>query len=408
MSCEESEMTLISLNDDVLLHIFKFLNWIDSINLAATCTRMNGVKYYEVKKNQEFDLKEYLEKATVPIEELLPVIGPYLQVVKITGQVISESFMEKCVNVRSLKIDECNSQNTAITLNKWMKTLTIESLFIGQYFETYVKELLDGISGLKTFTYECYWKLPRNFLLKNSTIQHLLLIPLDYNLSPLRALDSLQSLYIKSSPHMIRGLLNAIQQYVKFDNLKEFSMHCLDDRWNAGDADAWNNFAENLAKRAKLENLNLIGGVFFIYKATLSILNLFDLKSLCLDVGFTWHDFSTMLQASVAPRLKYVKLQWPLEYCCSEKIGNILQIWTNVEAICLQDIDGPNHQLQFDDEFFSDIFKILNRRLGLRIHMSSNEICLNFISKRYYIIKKRQSCACKDSFQLSDTVTCFD
>lgn len=159
MSCEKSEMTLISLSDDELLYIFKLLNWIDSINSAATCKRMKHLKYWTYKQNQEFDLSKYVEKATVPIGNLLTVIGPYIRVAKITEQVKSKSFMEKCYNIKALKIDGCISQSAAIVLNTWMKELKTESLSIGLGFEGNVEELLQGIEGLNSFAFDSFEKI---------------------------------------------------------------------------------------------------------------------------------------------------------------------------------------------------------------------------------------------------------
>jgi len=218
-------------------------------------------------------------------------------------------------------------------------------------------------------------------------------------------LQNLQSLSLESpalQDEMISGLLDDIQKYVKMDQLKEFSISCQEENW---DAEIWSNFAKYLAKNTQLDNLKL-NGYMEVDKETLSTLKLFNLTSLCLDADFSWEDFSTILHESAAPRLKYLRLKWHISWCCSEKIGHILKMWTNVEAICLQDIDGSMYQLQFSDEFFIDILKISDNRPGLRLHIFCSEICFNFISERYNIIKGRKSCTCKDSFQLWDGVTC--
>ncbi len=170
-------MCLISLDDAVILRIFEFLNWIDSIHLATTCKRLKNLKFWTKGRNEEFNFKNYIEKDTVPIGNVLPVIGPYIRVAKITEEHMSDLLMEKCCNIKSLKIDGSISQSTAITLNTWMKQLQIESLSVGQGFEDYVEELLHGIEGLKTFVFNSFQKLlPVDFFHKNSGIQHLLLI----------------------------------------------------------------------------------------------------------------------------------------------------------------------------------------------------------------------------------------
>lgn len=369
MSCEKSEKTLISLSDKLLLHIFKFLNWIDSINLATTCDRMKHLKYWLDKENQEFDFKKYVEKTTVSIENVLPVIGSYIRVAKITEPVLNKYLMEKCYNIKSLKIDESISQKAAVTLNTWMKQLKIESLSIGLGFENYVKELLDGIEGLNAFGFNSYQNLPNNFFYKNSTIQHLLLILGDeYDFSSLLVLQSLQSIFLQTER---TGQLVDVQKYVKTDNVKEFSIFCLEDNW---DADIWNRFVNHLAKKTKLDKLKLNGYNIFFDNNTFSTLQLFNLKSLWLGVDFSWNDFSKFLHENAAPRLKYLRLEWTLSWCSSEKIGDILKIWTTVEAICLNADEDSNHQLHFNETFFNDILEISDNRPGLRLHIFSSEV----------------------------------
>lgn len=139
----------------------------------------------------------------------------------------------------------------------------------------------------------------------------------------------------------------------------------------------WNNFAKYLAQNTKLDNLHL-GGYIFIDKKRFYTLKLFHLTSLRLDVDFSWHDFLTILHDSPAPRLKYLRLQWPLEWCCSDKIGNILKIWTTIEAICLNSGPGdyPKHQLnfQFNDAFFKEMLDVSDNRAGLKLHIFSSEV----------------------------------
>lgn len=219
MSCQiSSEMTLIRLNDKMLLHLFKFLNWIDSINLAMTCTRLKNVKFWVDKQNQEFDLNEYIEKVSVPIEIMLPVIAPYIRVAKISEHVICESFMQKCCNIKSLKIDECISHSAATTYNVWMKRLNIESLSIDDGFLD-VDQLLDGICGLKELVFDSHQKLPSDFFNKSSAIQHLLLILQDdYDLSSLQVLHSLQSLFLCTKTSSKNSILDDVKKWIKIDN----------------------------------------------------------------------------------------------------------------------------------------------------------------------------------------------
>lgn len=227
ISKKAMSVTFISLNDNVLLHIFKFLNWIDSVNLAATCKRMKTLKYWVSKQNEVFDLKKYVEKNTVPIGDVLPVIGPFIRVAKIADQVDSKSFMERCCNLKSLKIDGNINRSAVVTLNTWMKASKIESLFIGREFEDYVEPLLDGIEELKSFSFDSFMKLlPGDFFKKNSAIEHLLLILPDYHelaldLSTLVMLHSLRSIFLTIES---TDVLNDVRNYLKIDELKEFSI----------------------------------------------------------------------------------------------------------------------------------------------------------------------------------------
>lgn len=373
MSCEKNEVNLISLSDDVLLHIFKYLNWIDSINLAATSKRMKIVKYWVNKQNQVFDLAKCVEGATVNIGNALPVIGPYIRVAKITEKVIRKSFMEKCCNIKLLEIDGCISQSVAITLNTWMKELKIDGLSIGLGFEDYVEDLLDGIGGLKKFEFNSFQKLlPSDFFEKNSSIQHLLLVlsndnDLALDISSLQVLHSLQSLFVTTER---TAVLNDVRKYVKMDRLKEFSIYFLESDW---DAEIWGSFAEYLAKNTKLDKLKITGSID-IDEPIFHKLKLFNLTSLWVDVGFSWEDFSTALHESESPRLKYLKLEWPLSWCSSANIGYILKMWTAVEAICLNAYDQSDLLHRFNDKFFNDILEISDNRPVMKIHIFSSEV----------------------------------
>lgn len=331
------------------------------------------MEFWLNKQDQEFDLHNYVQKATVPIGSVLPVIGPYIRVAKITEQVISKNFMKKCYNIKSLKIDGSISQSVATTLNTWMKELQIESLSIGQGYEDSVEKLLNGIEGLNEFKFDSFEKLlPNDFFNKNSAIQHLLLILPEYyefslDLSSLTVLHSLQSLLLTTER---TAVFDDVQKYIKMDHLKEFSVYILDDNW---DADTWNNFAKYLAQNTKLDNLH-IHGFIEIGDETFSTLKSFDLTSLSLDVRFYWDDFSTALRESAAPRLKYLRLKWPISWCSSVKIGHILKIWTTVEAICLNAYDESDLLFRFKDEFFKDILQISDNRPGLKLHIFASEV----------------------------------
>lgn len=386
MSCEKIEMTLISLSDDVLLHIFKLLNWIDSINLAATCKRMKNLKYwdYKTKQSQEFDLNKFVEQAAVPIGKVLSVIGPYIRIAKITEQVMSKSFMEKCFNIKSLKIDGCISRSAAIVFNTWMKELKIESISIGHEFEDNVEELLQGIEGLNTFAFDSFQKLlPSDFFNKNSTIQHLSLtqgddFELSLDLSSLVVLQNLQSLFLTTER---TAVLDDVHKYIKMGHLKEFSMYILESNM---DEYIWNNFAEYLAKNTKLDKLRMIGCID-IDEETFSTLKLFNLTSLCLEVRFSWKDFSSALCENAAPRLKYLRLDWPISWCNYAKIGHVLKMWTTVEAICLNANDESDLLFHFKDEFYSNILTISNDRPGLTLHIFSSEVSYRRIFENVWI-----------------------
>ncbi|XP_037031157.1 uncharacterized protein LOC119070784 [Bradysia coprophila] len=402
MNFEKNKANLLSASDDVLLHIFKYLNWIDSINLAVTCKRMKSVQYYLQKQNQKFDLAKCVKKVTVPIENVLSEIGPHIRVAKIDESAIHTTFVKKCLNIKSLEIDGSIiiSKNVAITLNAWIKKLHIDSLSMGQGFEDCVEDILDGITGLNSFAFDSFDKLlPTDFFYKNSNIEHLLLVmgndaELALDLSSLHVLHNLHSLSLTTQK---TAVLDDVREYLKVDQLKEFSIYMLDDNW---DADTWEDFANYLAKNTKLDKLRIIGSVEFDTK-TFSQLKLFNLTSLWLDVRFSWDDLSTALYESTALRLKYLRLEWPLSWCNSRRIGCIFKMWTTVEVVCFGTNDTSDLLHHFNDRFFSDILNLSNNRPALKLHIFSSEICFNFILKRYHVIEGRECCSCKDSFQFS-------
>ncbi|XP_037045868.1 uncharacterized protein LOC119081247 [Bradysia coprophila] len=405
MSNKTSELCITSLNETVLLRIFKLLNWIDSINLSATCKRMKNINFWLSKQNEEFDFNGFVENATVPIGNILPVIGPYIRVAKISEQEIRELFMVNCCNIKSLKIDGSISRSAAITLNTWLKQLKIESLSIGQTFEDHVEELLNGIEGLRSFVFDSFQKLlPEDFFNQNTSIRHLLLIlgdsqELSLDLSSLQVLHSLQSLSITTERTTV---LIDVRKYVKIEQLQEFSINILDDNW---DACIWDDFATYLAENSKVDKLRMNGCIDIDHR-TCSTLNSFNLKSLWLDVSVSWEDFTSSFRESAMPRLKYLRLEWPISWCRTEKIGRILDIWPTVEAICLNVQEGSSNLIMhFKDEFYADLLKRYDNRPGsseLRIHIFSSEISFNFVSKRYNVIEGKECCSCKESFQLWD------
>lgn len=381
MNCDKNKANLLSASDDVLLHIFKYLNWIDSINLAGTCKRMKSVKYYSQKQNQKFDLSKCMEKATVPIGNLLSVIGPYIRVAKIDESAVDTTFLKECFNVKSLEIDGSISNNVAITLNAWIKNLQIDSLSMGQGFEECMEVFLDGITGLNSFALDSFDKLlPTDFFAKNSNIEHLLLVlgndaDLALDLSSLHVLHNLHSLSLTTQK---TAVLDDVREYLKVDQLKEFSIYILDDHW---DADTWEDFADYLAKNTKLDKLRIIGFIEFDTK-TFSQLKLFNLTSLWLDVRFSWDDLSTVLYECTASRLKYLRLEWPLSWCNSRRIGCIVKMWTTVEVVCFGTNDTSDLIHHFNDRFFSDILNLSNNRPALKLHIFSSEVSVKNIFKK--------------------------
>lgn len=68
---ERGELSLVCLNDSVLLHVFSFLDWIDSIHFAETCMRLKQLNFWKYHKHREFNLSEYLEKGQIPLKHVL-------------------------------------------------------------------------------------------------------------------------------------------------------------------------------------------------------------------------------------------------------------------------------------------------------------------------------------------------
>ncbi len=191
-----------------------------------------------------------------------------------------------------------------------------------------------------------------------------------FDLSSLSVLHNLHSLFITTER---TAVLDEVRKHVKIDQLKEFSIDILDDNW---DANVWNNFAKYLVENTKLHKLKM-NGCIHIDKKTFSILNLFNLNSLWLDVYFSWYDFSRASHGSAMTSLKYLRLEWSISWCKSEKIGHILDMLPTVEAICFNVHDGSSDLLiHFKDEFYSDILKRSDNRPGFRMHIFSSEVLL--------------------------------
>lgn len=92
---DNSEFTLLRLNDDCLLHLYKFLDILDIINLSKTCDRLQELNEPIFQKCENFDLNKHSKAplfdfslSLMDVRTLLTNLGQYIRCLTINGSLL--------------------------------------------------------------------------------------------------------------------------------------------------------------------------------------------------------------------------------------------------------------------------------------------------------------------------------
>lgn len=375
---EREELSLISLCDSVLLHVFSFLDWIDAIHLAGTCVRLHKVNFWKYKKRQEFNLNEYLKRGQIPVKKMLTTYGPHIDILSAMTDDIDQDIVKNCLNVRSLYIldqyrgpNDKLSEDTLILIITWCKQLNLEGLSLPSHCDEQLSKLLyENLSNLKELTLypmddvddaQEYLCLERNANVERLRIS----LACDTNFRTLSNLQHLQCLHVDNCDV---DDFDKLLKHVKLDGLTEFSVTHLADQHKIVE---FNSFLKGLAKVTNLDKLDVLV-CQCIDNDTFCALKLFNLTTLTLSTNFTIEDFTKFILDYPAPRrLKYFKSQ----FLYSPDIMNIavklmVRHWTNLETICC----ARCVRQQFDNSFTNDILKISTDRLPLTLEIHNDKV----------------------------------
>lgn len=370
---EKEKLTFLHLNDDVLLKIYSYLDWMDARRLSQTCGRLLGLNFWIYKKNVEFDLDEYtfvdLSDGKIRVKNSLIEYGPYIHVLKTSVANINKVVAANCTNVKSLRIHhnhhKFNMQVNpfmSLAIRGWIRNLKLESL---RLWDSEYNEHFYDVAGLKEI-YVCGVDVPK-FLLKNGTLERLSvglpsqpIVVLDYNIfSPLH---HLKCLHVDNS-HMN---VDEVMKFTKFDGITEFSIY-----YPKHEVNPLNTFLIKLAEKAKLDKLSVkTSFCTFINEDTFRALQLFNLNALSLPY-FSSNHFIQFIRENQAPRLKHLKLNlrhWSLQDVLV-LTTIIVENWMNVKIICcsLSEV-GYN---QFDQSFTNEILNKSTKRTPLTLEVHS-------------------------------------
>lgn len=355
---QKNSMTLVDLIDDVLLNLFRYLNWNDSINLAATCSRFRQLNYVTAdKKCTEFDLDSYMENTVST--KMFKEIAPQIVVLKASIQYLRESVMRECKNVKCLRIaGHIISRSDALKLNAWIKKLELESLSFDNCADVAV--LLDGVTELQELESNSLCRKSLKFL-ENSLNLERLSIDLDesYNFYIFQKLQNLKCLRLGMSDLKDIG---KIQRYAKLDGLTELSLTC---HTFSDESVVLLSFLEQLTKTATLDKLEIVD--CNINNSMFRVLTTFNLRALSLCSDFEAEDFSEFIKKTAAPHLRHLKLS----NICYEHLCNIVTKWTSLETICIYVDKDDFYQKIADQTLMHKILEMYNDRSPLRLHIRS-------------------------------------
>lgn len=142
-------MLFTDLNTKVLLDIFGYLDLIDAINLAGTCTKIrDAAQLHYTVRYKVFNLNDFLNDRDqvqrhnyVDATVVLKAIGHVISVLVTDldegqfGSDLGAAIQKYCVNVKSLKIAARNVQfkdcSPCTSYYKWLKNLKLEKITLG-------------------------------------------------------------------------------------------------------------------------------------------------------------------------------------------------------------------------------------------------------------------------------------
>lgn len=357
---EIGSLSLVSLNNHVLLEMFRYLNWIDSIHLAGTCKRFYNLDYlWTDKKRQEFYFDDYLKKGKIRVEKIFPAIAPHISVLRLGA--INKLAIEECKNIKSLRINDKINRVDARRVNSWIKETNADSLWL-QFCDD-LDELFGGITGLKEleifyFHGNMSYCIEKNPMLKRLSIE----LKNNFNFDVFRKLQQLLCLHIRSSDMTD---LDDLQEFGKLDGLTEFSFACQTFDYESG---TLSSFLKFLFENTKLDKLELVD--CNINDDVFRALKLFNLTTFSLCCDFSSQDFTKFVLDNTAPRLKHLKLT----NCSCEEIKIIIKKWTYVEIMCLF-VDDTNYRGIIDEVFVNEVLKIFTNRPLLRVELRVIQHC---------------------------------
>lgn len=366
--CEKPQLSLVCLNDDVLLNVFSFLDWIDSIHFSETCVRLRQLNFWRYKKGENFVINEYKRKGKIPLDKVLTTFGPHISVLTINHSDISEDVMANCLNLKSLRIpyDLTSSKNIrSAAINEWIKQLKLESI----WFEANpgVQHILDGVTNLKElYIKNCGFEtdIP-NFLERNANVERLAIsIRTPSNYRVFSKLQNLRSLHICDFYFAYQNL-DEIMEFGTLDKLTEFSISC----YNGRNYDKLNSNLKKIAEVTSLDKLNIAAND--LNDDTFRVLKLFNLTSLSLNTQDYLKDYSSdkitqFILEDSAPRLKHLKLS----HRSNQKIMALAKILVEkckkLERICFACSEGEKLE-EFDEIFFNKLLSISTTRPPLMV-----------------------------------------
>ena len=358
---EESALTLVGLIDDVLLNVFRYLNWNDAINFAATCKRLRQLNsLWADKRCKEFDLGLFVDFENTMARKMLIEIAPHIGVLRAGINDISEAIMKACKNVKSLRIANHISRSKAAEVNVWIKKLKLESLRFDCCDGDVMAELLDGVTELRELECYCQEATLMNHIEQNPNLERLSIeLHESYNFRIFEKMQSLKCLHLRTSD---LANIKKIHQFGKLDGLTEFSLSC---HTFGDEPDMVFRFVEHLVKTSKLDKLELLD--CNIDQRIFSALGKFNLKALSMCSDYSPQDFGEFMSSNASSRLTHLKLS----KCSVEQLCNITSNWTNLETICIYVDNDDFHTKISDHTLMQTISAISIDRPPLRLHIRS-------------------------------------
>lgn len=198
----------------MLIHIFSYLNWTDSIHLRKTCVRMGEVNFSFYKK-REF---EFAIKGKVPLKKIFEDFGENINVISTKPSNINTDVMEKCILVKSLRIqNEVSRTLDNKSIKTWINKLKLESLWILNI--NTATNLFDDVTNLMELrSYDrkdVYKMLERNSNVKSISIE---LFDGSLNFDIFTKLQHLQCLHICV---LNTSAITKVMKFGRFDGLTE-------------------------------------------------------------------------------------------------------------------------------------------------------------------------------------------